>query len=574
MYKQQDKIKVIFINPPHADWSLSNNLAYLSMQSFFNRHSNFFQKVQWLPAPYKWNQYQSIDEIISIISEADIILYSSYIWNYQLLDEVSKKIKEVYPEKINLLGGAHIGLNDPKFLKTRNQYDYICQATKPGEIFVYEFLEQFFQKDSKFNYENLSWEIRSKKRNGFNFNYDYSIYEDHLEYLKESFNYSVNNNLEPFITLETTRGCPYSCSFCEWGGGTGTKILKRSLEWVKRDILAIKEAGFDEIYMADANFGVFLERDVEIFQFAWDRDILLTDISTVKTPRLSARKKLVDMWFDVVGNKREGVKNSERSGKLKGLSYSIVPTVSLQSASETAMKVAKRVDLNFQDKLKLSEHINKRCEQEGFPIPALELILGMPGSTLDDFYNEMNIIWNFKAWKSYRHDYLFLPDADISKESYLKKYQITLTEVFSDISDEDGVDNLNSLYSNRRIYFKTISSCYSFSSIEMMEMWFMNFAGNYLLKNLYPKFETYYSAAEFCRESFLVIYSLPQFREIWEEIKNIFNPNTKPSNIKRIHDKYRVDSIEELLFQNKLFIINGLMSFVQNIPTKEVVYEL
>ena len=134
---------------------------------------------------------------------------------------------------------------------------------------------------------------------------------------------------------------------------------------------------------------------------------------------------------------------------------SVVPTVSIQSISEEAMKLADRVDLSTENKLELSRYINKRCSEYGFPIPALELILAMPGSTIEDFYNEMEVIWNFKAWGSFRHDYMFLPDSRLNSQEYKDKHQIETVEVYSDIVDEDGSDNWNSLYKNKNCLLYT-----------------------------------------------------------------------------------------------------------------------
>ena len=55
--------------------------------------------------------------------------------------------------------------------------------------------------------------------------------------------------MEPFIVLETTRGCPYKCVFCEWGGGINTKIYKKDVSIVKRDVLALKKAGYRDAYL-------------------------------------------------------------------------------------------------------------------------------------------------------------------------------------------------------------------------------------------------------------------------------------------------------------------------------------
>ena len=52
----------------------------------------------------------------------------------------------------------------------------------------------------------------------------------------------------------------------------------------------------------------------------------------------------------------------------------------------------------------------------------------------------------------------------------MNEHKIKTIEVFSDIVEENGVDNWNSLYQNKKNYFKTILSCYSFTEDEMKEL--------------------------------------------------------------------------------------------------------
>ena len=85
-------LNVAFVNPPHADWSLSNNMTYLMCQSHYKRKGKYSEFVNWIPAPYKWNCYQSYDEIYEEVKTADIVLFSSYAWNYSLIDELCKHI--------------------------------------------------------------------------------------------------------------------------------------------------------------------------------------------------------------------------------------------------------------------------------------------------------------------------------------------------------------------------------------------------------------------------------------------------------------------------------------------------
>lgn len=547
---------IAFINPPHADWSLANNFTFLLMQSYYSRFGKYSKKVKWLESPYKWNSYKSYDEVIDDIIEADIIMFSSYTWNYMICDEISNKIKNKYPEKILVLGGPHIGTNEPELLASRPQYDLICRPTKPGEPFMAELIDQFIE--NRIDPTSIPWELRSDVKLIHDLSKeDYSVYEDHLEYLTKLLKYARNNKMEPFIVLETTRGCPYKCVFCEWGGGINTKIYKKSLDIVKRDINAMLKAGYRSAYLNDANFGAFFERDFEIFEYAWTNGFNLTDISTMKSKDLNRRKKLIDKYFEIVGTNytSPNMKNGKDMWS-EMANISIVPSVSIQSSSDIAMKIAERVDLNTEDKLELSKHINEQCSKHGFPIPNLEMILAMPGSTIDDFYNEMEYIWNFKSFGSYRHDYMFLPDSALNSQEYKIKYDIRTVEVYTDIADEQGIDSWNNLYKNKKSYFKTISSCFSFTTEEMHEMWFMNSAGNYLLQHFYPMLENSLSPSVFTKKAYEVISKLDRWDDIHSEIRDIFNPNSQPKSIKVLNQEFRANTINKFIEKNRHIIMS------------------
>lgn len=63
--------------------------------------------------------------------------------------------------------------------------------------------------------------------------------------------------------LETNRGCPYGCTFCDWGSATRSRIRTFGLERVTAEIDWIAAHGFEHLLLADANFGI-LERDREV----------------------------------------------------------------------------------------------------------------------------------------------------------------------------------------------------------------------------------------------------------------------------------------------------------------------
>jgi hypothetical protein len=577
-------LTLAFINPPHADWSLANNMTYLLCQSHYNKIGKYKNNVTWLPALYKWNLYQSYEEIYEETKEADIFLFSSYAWNYPIIDAIAQIVKDKDSSKITVIGGPHIGIHEPKLLKSRQTlYNYICQPTKPGEPFVSDLIDSWFENKRIPNKKDIAWEFTSDKKVSHTLESDISIYEEHADYLKNTFQYAKKHDLEPFTVLETTRGCPFKCVFCEWGGGINTKIIKKPLDLVKKDIRALRDIGFTEAFLTDANFGTFEKRDLSIFEFAWSNDFSLTDISSFKSKNLERKKRFINSWIQIIKSRE---KNSLNPLSFKATDnwnpdyvdiaggnvytesndvpyVAILPTISMQSISDEAMRIAQRVDLCSEDKIELAYYLQKRLKEENLPLPqthtSLELILAMPGSTLDDFYKESEIIFNFQAWSSFRHDYMFLPDSNLSDEDYQTKYGIETVEVFADISDEDGFEDVGSLYQNQKSYFKTIRSCYSFTVEEMYEMWFMNLANSYLLENIYLPIKDYMAISDFMRLCYSIISQLDEFQLIQDEIIDIFNPFTAPRSIRKLQNQFRTTAVVKLLENNKLIITSEIL---------------
>jgi hypothetical protein len=235
-----------------------------------------------------------------------------------------------------------------------------------------------------------------------------------------------------------------------------------------------------------------------------------------------------------------------------------VPHISIQSLSDKAMEVCKRLDLSAEDKIKLSEHINYRCKTEGYPIPNPEFILAMPGSTKEDFYREFEIIWNFQCWGMIRHQYMFLPDSEISNKDYCDMYDIKLVTVLNELADEEGESNVTGLYKDKKYIYKTAYSCFSYSTEDLVEMFFMNIAGPHLLKHVYNEFESDFGVVDFLKECYNAIIELDETADIFDEINDIFNPLTPPKCISKIGGKHKDEVIKSLIDRNKILIYSFL----------------
>jgi len=458
------RIKIAFINPPHADWSLINPVTWMLCKSFYQHNGKYSDQVEWLEPPYKYNEYQSIEEIYELIKDADIIMFSSYVWNYDLVDQIAQYAKQQNPSVINLLGGPMIGAKDPALWIKRSMYDYILRPMFPGEFFVKDVLDLFIE--NKLDASDITYEVRSTKQQRWEFPLA-SAYEENLDYLKKISAYGIENEMELMMVIETTRGCPFSCTYCEWGGGIGGKIIKKEVEWAQRDCVA-----------------------------------------------------------------------------------------------DEAMKVAKRTDMKVSDKIKLGKYMRDLCAKYDYH-PGMELIMAMPGSTLEDFYAEWELFYDLGAWSSWRYDLMALPDSEISDPVYQEIYAIELVDVYTDNVDEQDIANTGGLFKNRRTFYKTVASSYSFSREDVAEMFFMNFAGNNLIREMYDLFKDSVTVSQFAKHCWEILKTVDGFDEIYAEVKDILNPDTPARNINTINGVVRTEAIPRWVASNKLLIMNELFGRIK-----------
>jgi radical SAM superfamily enzyme YgiQ (UPF0313 family) len=89
------------------------------------------------------------------------------------------------------------------------------------------------------------------------------------------------SNYRSWLTIETSRGCPYKCSFCDWGGGTFTKTVKKDFSTVLDEISWAGEHKFDAISFTDANFGIFSIDKRDIIQHPIERYQKLLEIVNI-----------------------------------------------------------------------------------------------------------------------------------------------------------------------------------------------------------------------------------------------------------------------------------------------------
>ena len=207
----------------------------------------------------------------------DVLALSHYEWNSNLNLAILGYMKQKDANTITVMGGPNFNAVDfewiNNFFQERHNLDAYIYGE--GEWSFTRFIELLQDNDKKISnipFEELPGSVfyhdkRSNKiiNNPKNFVERMNLTDHPSPYL--------TGILDPFLTdpllspiIETNRGCPYACTFCNWGNATQEKINQFSLETVKEEVKYICEnsmnlTGF--LYVADANFGI-LRRDLEI----------------------------------------------------------------------------------------------------------------------------------------------------------------------------------------------------------------------------------------------------------------------------------------------------------------------
>ena len=431
----------------------------------------FCKDHNWIMPIIHWSDYKTIDDIVNDILKqpVDILCLSTYMWNYKICMIVAQKIKKINSKIIIIRGGPHQGYKEGFF----DEYpfiDYMCYATGHGENFMKAALEQIESHGRIVEPEKvphlISREYQSlNEKSKFFYPNDYCL-ESNLDYITEVISVSKKTNKALKLMYETTRGCPYSCTYCEWGGGVGTKVSIKPTEMIKKDIDFMSFYKINHFEFTDANIGI-LDRDVEIaeyigqnkLKYGYPKTLHIYGVAKVK---LKKKETLLDAL----------------------LKYDLYPEVSIsvQSIDKKLLENIKRTDIELEENLYLAK---KYKDMYGEKIRInIEILLGIPGYTIEHFYKEMDFYQTYSNLRKERYLLSLLPDAEIFSDFQRKLWKIKTITIGGDGKLVDFTDDEKAKLFTEKNHmlsdplfnstYEIITSTFSYTEEEWKEMFFMN----------------------------------------------------------------------------------------------------
>ena len=335
---------------------IHSNLAVYDLKAY---SSDYDKEV--LLREYTINQPK--DEILKDIygSGADVVCFSCYIWNISFVRELIRDLAKILPETAFWAGGPEVSYDAEKFLTEMPEMTGVLVGE--GEKTFHDLLEYYIDgKGSLGEIRGIAYRDGEEIRhNGW----------------RELMNLSeipfVYQHLEEFenriIYYESSRGCPFSCSYCL--SSIDKKLRFRDLELVKKELQFFLDYKVPQVKFVDRTFNCKHEHAMAIWKYILEHDNGVTNFHFEVSADL-----LRDEEMDLMAKMRPGLIQLE---------------IGVQSTNpETIRAIHRHMDL---DKLKRCVdrvHSFRNIHQH------LDLIAGLPYEDYDTFHRSFNDVYQMK----------------------------------------------------------------------------------------------------------------------------------------------------------------------------------
>lgn len=339
----------------------------------------------------------------------DILGLSNYAWNEELAYHFAQYAKARSPRTLVAMGGPNYPLVDSVregFLRGLPKVDvYIDGPTYEGERAFVNLLRRFVESGKRVE------GLREQRTPGLDW-IDPRTGEfvrggevERIRDLDEIPSPYLAGWMDPYIPsgyfpmMQISRGCPFTCAFCNSGVRSNSRVFAHSFANVKADLAYLAERIKPEVTLcfADDNFGMF-ERDEEIADYiGWLQD-------TYSWPR----------YIRTTTGKNKGERIIKVMRKIKG---ALPMTAAVQSMNPVVLKNIKRDNI----KLETYREIQKELESTGMQSYG-ELILCLPGETKQSFLKAVEDLLDAGAKRISAHQLMLLHGAELANPDERAKF--------------------------------------------------------------------------------------------------------------------------------------------------------
>ena len=245
---------------------IHSNLAVYNLKSCSGEYSS-----RVVVKEYTINQIR--DDILKDIylEQPDVVCFSCYIWNISFVRELVPDLKKILPQVELWAGGPEVSYDAVEFLKKNPAFFGVMVGE--GEETFHELAGYYIERkpETLSGIRGVAFRDENKGRDIV-----HTGWRELMDLSKVPFAYS---NLTEFknriIYYESSRGCPFSCSYCL--SSIDKKLRFRDIELVKKELQFFIDNKVPQVKFVDRTFNCKHDHAMEIWRYITENDNGITN---------------------------------------------------------------------------------------------------------------------------------------------------------------------------------------------------------------------------------------------------------------------------------------------------------
>jgi radical SAM superfamily enzyme YgiQ (UPF0313 family) len=310
--------------------------------------------------PVEYTINQEFDQILGSLYEKkpDIVGFSCYLWNIELVRRLTLELSKLLPDCDIWLGGPEVSFECVRILQENTSVRGIMRGE--GELVFHNLLQTYVSGEKDFS---------SVK--GIVYRDGMEIYEnpaeqlldmDELPFLYEELLPCENR----IIYYESSRGCPFGCSYCM--SSVDKQVRFRSLSLVLPELQHFLDSRVPQVKFVDRTFNIQEKRTEQILAYLLEHDNGVTNFHFEIAADL-----LTDREIEIMKQMRPGLVQLE---------------IGVQTTNPDTMRaIHRKTDYGdlCRNVTRVQENGNVHCH--------LDLIAGLPLENLESFKRSFDDVY-------------------------------------------------------------------------------------------------------------------------------------------------------------------------------------
>ena len=333
---------------------IHSNLAVYSLRAYAQQYKDEIQIAE-----YTINQ--QIDDILMDLykKKPDILCFSCYIWNLSYVEELVRELGKIFPSVPIWVGGPEVSYDTKDVLERLPEVTGVIFGE--GEKTFLEVVEYYHGKDMQLS------EIKGIAYRGEEGEFLQNSWREVMDLSEVPFVYhDMADFKNKIIYYESSRGCPFSCSYCL---SSIDKCLRfRKLELVEKELQFFIDEEVPQVKFVDRTFNCNHKHAIAIWKYIKEHD-----------------KGITNFHFEVAAD----LLNEEELKLIESMRPGLIQLeIGVQSTNEQTIREIRRT-MRFEEVARIVQRINQGENVHQH----LDLIAGLPYEGMESFQKSFDDVY-------------------------------------------------------------------------------------------------------------------------------------------------------------------------------------